>query len=86
MTGLSSDNLYQLDLFEEHHNDRSTEPLMQVFDSINDKYGRGTIKLACAGKGGLSKKESGEDAPWLVKRDYLSPHYTTNIAESPIVY
>jgi DNA polymerase V len=74
----------QLDLFDEQHNRHlENEPLMKAFDLINDRYGRGTIKLAC----GLGNKPEGTDiAPWNMKRDFLSPRYTTNIEEIPLIY
>ena len=63
------------------------EPLMQAFDKINAKYGRGTIKLAC-GLGSKPADTASEPTPppYLLKRDYLSPSYTTNIADIPLVY
>jgi DNA polymerase V len=75
----------QLDLFNTNYNrGKELEPLMRAFDTINTRYGRGTVKLAC----GL-KKTSNEKAaslPWEMKRDFLSPRYTTNIREIPAAY
>jgi DNA polymerase V len=84
LTGLSGNANTQLDLFDEQYNSRiGNEPLMKAFDRINDRYGRGTIKLAC----GLGNKPEGSSlAPWNMKRGYLSPRYTTNIEEIPLVY
>jgi DNA polymerase V len=56
---------------------------MKAFDAINDKYGRGTIKLGC---GLTAKKQETEKKPWQLKRDYLSPCYTTNIKDIPVSY
>jgi hypothetical protein len=56
---------------------------MQSFDHINERYGRGTIKLATDLLGKKPQDEAA--APWNMKRDYLSPCYTTNIAEIPII-
>ena len=82
LTGLTKDVNPQHDLFDKRHNEaKQFEPLMQAFDSINDRYGRGTMKL-CSGL--LGKKPS-EDFAWEMKRDYLSPRYTTNIDEIPRV-
>lgn len=84
LTGLSCDNCRQFDLFDTgctmHKNN---EPLMQAFDAINSRYGRGTIKLGC-GLAGTKPEEA--ETPWQLKRDYLSPRYTTNIQEIPVVY
>jgi len=87
LTGLEHDTNPQLDLFMiERNRGKENEPLMLAFDKINDRYGRGTIKLAC---GLVDKKTATTDdtpSPFLLRRDYLSPRYTTNIEEIPIVY
>ena len=85
LNGLENDTNPQLDLFDTQQNiSKQNEPLMQVFDKINVKYGRGTLKLAS----GLTGKKpiDNETAPFLLKRDYLSPRYTTHIKEIPLVY
>jgi DNA polymerase V len=84
LTGLEKDTNPQLDLFNEQRNiGKENEPLMQAFDTINSKYGRGTIKLAC----GLEKKtETPEKEAWKVRREYLSPRYTTHIEDIPLVF
>jgi len=85
LTGLTNDTHPQLDLFDNHRNIvKLNEPLMKTFDKINDRYGRGTIKLACGLTG--KKPADNETDPWLLKRDYLSPRYTTNIEEIPLIY
>jgi DNA polymerase V len=72
-----------LDLFNEQRNRQlENEPLMQAFDKINTRYGRGTLKLTC----GLGPKPPDNSIPpWQMKRDYLSPCYTTKIDEIPII-
>jgi DNA polymerase V len=84
LNALTNDTTPQLDLFDTTHNrHKALEPLMQSFDQINERYGRGTIKLAT---GLLGKKPQDEEAaPWNMKREYLSPCYTTNIAEIPVI-
>jgi DNA polymerase V len=85
LTGLSNETRPQLDLFEDYRNMvKLNEPLMKTFDKINDRYCRGTIKLACGLSG--NKPADNETDPWLLKRDYLSPRYTTNINEIPLIY
>ena len=72
---------FQPNLFDIQNNqNKPGEPLMHVFDTINEKYGRGTLKLASS----LSSVHSSLE--WQIKRDYLSPRYTTNIAEIPVVF
>jgi DNA polymerase V len=85
LTGLCKYTSPQLDLFDDQYNlSKLSEPLMQAFDKINDRYGRGTIKLAC----GLGSKPADNEGsnPWEMKRDYLSPCYTTKITEIPKVF
>lgn len=53
----------------------NTEPLMQVMDDINKRYGRGSVFIAAQG---INK-------PWVMKQDYLSPKYTTKWDELPVV-
>jgi DNA polymerase V len=85
LTGLTNETRPQLDLFDDHRNMvKLKEPLMKTFDKLNDRYGRGTIKLACGLTG--NKPADNETDPWLLKRDYLSPRYTTNIKEIPLIY
>jgi len=81
LTGLDFDEDPQLDLFNTAQNrGKELEPLMQAFDSINDRYGRGTIKLGC----GVRKTTDEKTAlPWESRREFLSPCYTTNIRDIP---
>ncbi|WP_115712652.1 Y-family DNA polymerase [Legionella sainthelensi] len=71
-------NPRQLDMFHQptdeqiHH----TEQLMSVFDQINQKYGRSTIRLAAEG---YSK-------PWAMRAELKSPAYTTRWSEVPQVH
>jgi DNA polymerase V len=84
LSGLEHDTNQQQDLFlTENNKGKENEPLMKAFDKINDRYGRGTIKLGC----GLGKKpDDTEPAPWQLRREFLSPSYTTKISEIPLVY
>jgi DNA polymerase V len=97
LTGLGVDRNTQLELFDTERSQapfggrlrgKELEPLMGAFDKINERYGRGTIKLASGikRKEESEKKNNGEDSSqaWEMKRDYLSPRYTTNIREIPI--
>jgi len=53
----------------------SDQRLMQTLDYINSRWGRGTLRLASEG----SKGE------WQMKRDHLSPAYTTEWDGLPVV-
>jgi len=83
LAGLEIDKNPQYELFDDYYNEQKRlEPLMQVFDSLNERYGRGTVKL-CSG---IVGKKPEEEAAWEVKREFLSPRYTTSIGEIPVVY
>ncbi|MCA0402256.1 MAG: Y-family DNA polymerase [Proteobacteria bacterium] len=67
----------QLDMFHQISDEslERTEQLMSVFDTINQKYGRHTIRLAAEG---YSK-------PWAMRAQMKSPAYTTRWSELPRV-
>lgn len=49
--------------------------LMECVDGINKRFGQGTLSLASEGK----KQE------WKMKRDFMSPRYTTNWCDIPVI-
>lgn len=67
----------QYDLFDNIPEDslNNTEQLMSVFDEINQKFGRHTLKLASVGI----------DQPWGTRSAMCSPSYTTQWSDLPIV-
>ena len=67
---LTSNQFQQGDLFDV---DKSNPVLMQCFDGINKRYGSGTISIASAG----------QTQRWNMKRNFLSPQYTTNWYDIP---
>jgi len=73
----------QPDLFADNAGKERRERLMQAFDVINDRYGRGTIRLGAA----AMVPAQGEDgaAAWVMKREFLSPAYTSRLADLPKV-
>ncbi|MEO0933635.1 MAG: DUF4113 domain-containing protein [Cyanobacteria bacterium J06641_2] len=76
LLGLTPEGEKQLSLFEKSKEDKArSQELMQLMDSINNRYGRETIQLAASG---IRKK-------WQMKADYKSPKYTTNWDELPKV-
>jgi DNA polymerase V len=67
-------NQSPLSLFENTHEERS---IGQLLEDVSRKYGRGSIGLGHAGiKSGLD---------WTMKRELLSPRYTTHWDELPLV-
>ncbi|MCE2571823.1 Y-family DNA polymerase [Motilimonas eburnea] len=67
---LRSECNVQLDIFAK---DRSNPKLMQCLDAINNRFGNGTALLA----------GEGIEQKWDMRREYLSPQYTTNWRHIP---
>jgi DNA polymerase V len=62
----------QYDLFNPQPNN---EPLMSVFDTLNQRYGRDTVFIAAQG---IEQK-------WSMRREMLTPQYTTRWKDVPRV-
>lgn len=69
------DNEVQLNIFSPNRNLKNQIELMKAFDKINTAWGRDTVKYA----------SSGIQRRWSMKRASLSPRYTTNWDELPVV-
>lgn len=69
-----SEGVAQLNLFDEYQPQADSKALMQVMDQLNQS-GRGTVWFAGQG----IKKN------WAMKREMLSPSYTTRYADLPVV-
>lgn len=69
----------QVMLFDEEEPGTSHETarsrLMAVMDTLNRKMGPGTLRIASAGT----------DNPWAMRREFVSPAYTTRWDELPVV-
>lgn len=63
----------ELDLEPLEAQDSARERLMGVLDELNQRYGRGTLKLASAGV-----EATGERASWAMRQERRSPAYTTS--------
>ena len=77
LMGLMPKKPQQLDLFNPINDQdlAKTEQLMTVFDAINAKYGRSTLRLAA----------EGHSKPWDMRRELKSPAYTTRWSDLPEV-
>ncbi|WP_115705604.1 Y-family DNA polymerase [Legionella sainthelensi] len=77
LSSLVPKNQRQLDMFHQPNDEQlyNSERLMDVFDQINQKYGRSTIRLAAEG---YSK-------PWAMRAELKSPAYTTRWSDIPRV-
>jgi DNA polymerase V len=83
LMGLEPDTDIQVELFDDPLVNEKKESLMKCFDGINFKYGRGTLRV---GSLDLAKKSmDSEYTPWEMKREFLSPCYTTKLSDVPKV-
>ena len=73
--GLESDVNRQVDLFADTAGDEKDERLSKALDAINTKYGCGTI----------FHLSEGIKKPWQMKREMLTPNYTTSWSQIPVV-
>lgn len=69
---LSSQKLTQLDMF---NSSKANPALMQTLDGINQRYGTDTLFLAA----------QGVEQKWSMRRDLLTPQYTTNWKSLPAI-
>jgi len=69
-----SQGVAQLNLFDDHAPRAGSDALMTLMDTLN-KQGKGTLYFA----------GQGVQQSWQMKREMLSPRYTTRLAEVPIV-
>ncbi|MDQ8052250.1 MAG: Y-family DNA polymerase [Pedobacter sp.] len=67
ITGIIPAGEVQANLFYTYGNERQ-QGIATLMDDINNRYGRGTLRLAA----------EGFDKTWKMKQDYLSKQYTTN--------
>ena len=70
-----SQGVAQLNLFDDNAPRKNSEKLMEVLDHLNAKDGRGTLYFA----------GQGIQTAWQMKRDMLSPRYTTRYCDLLIV-
>ena len=72
MMDICSENAVQGNLFDTIDR-KKHKSLMTVLDSVNNRYGRNTLKFACMGDG----------KAWHIKQERLSPCYTTRLSDFP---
>lgn len=77
---LQNEENHQQELFENElqKQQEKQQQIMNAFNDINEKFGRGCLHLGIRNQ---TKKSE-----WLMKRDYLSPSYTTRLQETPEVF
>lgn len=74
LSDIHSDKFKQLDMFIKFDSSKS-DKLMQVMDKINSSIGRDKVIIASQGKNNR----------WSVKKDLVSPKYTSLLSDVPIV-
>lgn len=82
LLGLESDRNVQQELFIKNEDKQKHDAIMKACDTVNERYGRGTISL---GIKSLVKEYDNTESAWGMKRDFLSPEYTTKISDVPKV-
>ncbi|KEP73362.1 DNA polymerase V subunit UmuC, partial [Microbacterium sp. SUBG005] len=70
-----SQGVAQLNLFDDSAPRAGSEKLMEVLDQLNAKDGKGTLYFA----------GQGIQQQWQMKREMLSPRYTTRFSDLPVV-
>ena len=70
-----SQGVAQLNLFDDNAPRRDSEQLMTLLDQLNTKEGKGTLYFA----------GQGIQQQWQMKREMLSPRYTTRFSDLPVV-
>ena len=66
-----SSGVAQLNLFDDNAPRHNSDKLMAVLDTLNAEKGKGTLYFA----------GQGIQQPWAMKRDMLSPRYTTRYSD-----
>ena len=75
---LQPDTLQQGELNLEDDHGTDTLRLMSAFDTLNQRYGQGTVMMASAGL-------AGDRRAWAMKQLRKTPAYTTCWADMPVV-
>lgn len=75
LADFSPANLHQGDLFADEQQDPRSDALMQVIDRINQGH-MGKVFFATRGR---------DTREWMMKREQLSPRYTTSVKDLPTV-
>ncbi len=74
---LQADTFYQGELSLEPDEVHDRSKLMDTLDKLNDRYGRGTLKVASEGL-------AGDKRVWSMRQQLRTPHYTTNWDHMPV--
>ncbi|WP_371264903.1 DUF4113 domain-containing protein [Nitrosomonas communis] len=76
LTGIDPVTVYQDSLLTQYGVDEKSARLMSVMDQLNQKYGRNTVSVFSVGG----------QKTWSMRREIMSPCYTTEWSDVPIAY
>lgn len=76
LIGIDPAAMYQESLLAEHGAGDKSAKLMKVLDQLNQEYGRNMVSVFSAGKG----------KSWTMRREIVSPCYTTTWQDVPVAY
>ena len=79
LTGLEKQGGAQIELFEDNAAREKKNLAMNTFDAINRRYGRNALHTAVSD---LAKKDA---LQWRMRREMVSPAYTTKLSDVPRV-
>lgn len=74
---LQSANIQQAELDLEAEPGRDRQRLMRALDTVNDRYGKGSLIVGSAGL-------AGDKRDWSMRQGRRTPHYTTSWDEIPV--
>jgi DNA polymerase V len=81
LAGLERENRAQPELFDNDEGREQKRRAMSTFDQINRRYGRKTLHIASSDL----VKDGKEKSKWRMKREMMSPAYTTKLSDVPVV-
>ncbi|NDP64562.1 Y-family DNA polymerase [Polaromonas sp.] len=76
---LQPSTVLQAELDLQRHDAPDRSGLMATMDDLNQRYGRGTVKMASSGL-------AGDRRVWAMKQERRTPGYTTCWADMPVVH
>jgi DNA polymerase V len=77
LVDLQPDSVQQQELDLEGDCESDKTRLMSALDTINQRYGKGTMKIASAGL-------DGDRRVWSMRQERRTPGYTTCVADMPV--
>jgi DNA polymerase V len=76
LMGIGEAQVAQRSLVPEHGADERSKRLMQAMDALNARYGRNTVSIFTPSS----------PKPWAMRREKMSPCYTTRWSDLPVAH